>query len=113
MITDTRIASSEGLANAVTVSNIMGHLREFYKISQKPGNGGSRSVLGGYMDSLNYVRNQLKATGCTVRTRARSELEKSPWSLGRSHRFWPYFTFFCADTSLTRVPTPLLSIALN
>ena len=60
----------------MTVTNIMGHLREFYKISQKPGNGGSRSVLGGYMDSLNYVRNKLKETGCHVRVSFKSELEK-------------------------------------
>lgn len=60
-------ASAEGLANAVTVPNIMNHLQKFYDIAMKPGNNGSRGVLEGYNDCLEYVRNTLAKTGCVVR----------------------------------------------
>lgn len=57
--------SADGLASAVTVKNIMGHLQEFQIIANKYGN---RAVLGGYDASLDYVRTALAKTGCQIST---------------------------------------------
>ena len=68
-------ASADGLANAVTVKNIMKHLQQFQNIANDPVNKGSRGVLEGYNQCLDYVQNTLSKTGCVV-----SEAQKIEFS---------------------------------
>ena len=64
------LASADGLANAVSVGNIMKHLQAFQNIANAPGNKGSRGVAEGYDQCLDYVRNTLSKTGCQVRLKS-------------------------------------------
>lgn len=62
--------SADGLANAVSVGNIMKHLQAFQNIANAPGNKGSRGVAEGYDQCLDYVRNTLSKTGCQLTTQS-------------------------------------------
>jgi hypothetical protein len=62
--------SADGLANAVTVKNIMKHLQQFQNIANDPVNKGSRGVLEGYNQCLDYVQNTLSKTGCVLTTQS-------------------------------------------
>jgi Zn-dependent M28 family amino/carboxypeptidase len=59
----------DAFAASVTTSNILRTLKQLEAIAMKPGNGGSRSVELGYMDSVSYFKQQLEEyADCDIST---------------------------------------------